>query len=233
LMVDIHDEYRPTGYSRTYPNLMTVEGIRGDEEAPSNEHTLITLFTRMIAGAGDNTICYFADRVDERMGSHVSQLAKAVCLFSPWQFLYWYDRPAASPRSVGGAGSTEMIISDEPELEFFDQLPTTWDETRVIHGEIGKYATVARRNRKRWFIGSINGNEAWRFGIPLSFLEQGKKYIALIYSDDPSINTRTRVRIDRYLVDQKTVINEEIAARCGQAIMIVPASGDENYPVYE
>ena len=51
----IHDEYRPTGYERTYPNLMTQEGIRGDEESPSTEHTLITLFTRMIAGAGDNT----------------------------------------------------------------------------------------------------------------------------------------------------------------------------------
>jgi len=83
LMVDIHDEYRPTGYSRTYPNLMTAEGIRGDEESPSNEHTLITLFTRMIAGVGDNTICYFADHVDGRMGSHASQLAKAVCLYCP------------------------------------------------------------------------------------------------------------------------------------------------------
>jgi len=126
-----------------------------------------------------------------------------------------------------------MIISGEPELEFFDQVPTTWDETRIIHGEIGKYAKVARQNGNRWFIGSINGNEARCFEIPLSFLEQCNNYIGLMYSDDPVINTRTRVRIDRYLVDQKTVINEEITASCGQAIMILPAAGDENYPVYE
>ncbi|MCF6356440.1 MAG: glycoside hydrolase family 97 N-terminal domain-containing protein, partial [Draconibacterium sp.] len=65
LMVDIHDEYRPTGYSRTYPNLMTQEGIRGDEASPDNEMVLKTIFTRMIAGAGDHTNCYFDKRVDE------------------------------------------------------------------------------------------------------------------------------------------------------------------------
>src|SRR6185312_7462900 len=97
LMVDIHDEYRPTGYSRTYPNLLTQEGIRGDEESPDNQKVLVTLFTRMIAGAGDQTNCYFAPRVD-KMGSHASQMAKAICIYSPWQFLYWYDRPEDSPR---------------------------------------------------------------------------------------------------------------------------------------
>ena len=97
LMVDIHDEYRPTGYSRTYPNLMTQEGIRGDEARPSNELTLTILFTRMLCGAGDNTICYYDKRVDEN-ASHAYQLAKAVCIYSPWQFMYWYDRPDASPR---------------------------------------------------------------------------------------------------------------------------------------
>ncbi|MEO8110489.1 MAG: glycoside hydrolase family 97 N-terminal domain-containing protein, partial [Ginsengibacter sp.] len=93
LLIDIHDEYRPTGYSRTYPNLLTQEGIRGDEESPFTEHTITTLFTRSIAGAADNTNCYFTARVD-KMGSHVAQMAKAVCIYSPLQFLYWYDNPA-------------------------------------------------------------------------------------------------------------------------------------------
>jgi len=95
LMVDIHDEYRPTGYSRTYPNLMTQEGIGGDETSPSNTQTLTILFTRMLAGAADNTICYYDGRVD-RNATHAYQLAKAVCFYSPWQFLYWYDRPQMS-----------------------------------------------------------------------------------------------------------------------------------------
>jgi alpha-glucosidase len=80
LMVDILDEYRSTGFSRTYPNLTTHEGIWGDEESPSNDPTLITLFTRMLTGAGDNTICYYASRVTEKIGGRVSQLAKAVMM---------------------------------------------------------------------------------------------------------------------------------------------------------
>jgi alpha-glucosidase len=85
LMIDAHDEYRPTGYTRTYPNSITQEGIRGDEESPANEHELITFFTRMIAGPADNTNAYFTKRVD-KMGSHASQLAKSVCLYSPGSF---------------------------------------------------------------------------------------------------------------------------------------------------
>ena len=87
LMVDIHDEYRPTGYSRTYPNLMTQEGIAGDETKPSNSLTLTILFTRMLAGAADNTICYYDRRIDDN-ASHAYQLAKSICYYSPWQFLY-------------------------------------------------------------------------------------------------------------------------------------------------
>ena len=63
MMVDIHDEYRPTGFSRTYPNLMTQEGIRGNEEMPDATHNTILPYTRFLAGAGDYTLCYFNSRV--------------------------------------------------------------------------------------------------------------------------------------------------------------------------
>ncbi|NOZ61217.1 MAG: glycoside hydrolase family 97 protein [Calditrichaeota bacterium] len=219
LMVDIHDEYRPTGYSRTYPNLMTVEGIRGDEEAPTNEHTLITLFTRMIAGAGDNTNCYFSKRVDERMGSHASQLAKAVCLYSPWQFLYWYDSP---PRRGLPAGNLEKVISETPELEFFDEVPTVWDDTKFLSGEIGKYATVARRSGENWFVGCVNGEEPRVFEVKLSFLKPGVKYAASIYSDDAAFPSRTHVRIQKMDVEKNHIIRRNVAANNGLAMMIVP-----------
>ena len=143
LMVDIHDEYRPTGYSRTYPNLMTQEGIRGDEESPDNAMVLKTVFTRMIAGAGDHTNCYFAGRVDEKMGSHASQLAKLVCVYSPWQFVYWYDRPPDSDISEIGAGGSRNRILEVPELVFIDEVPTVWDDTRVIDGFPGEFAIIA------------------------------------------------------------------------------------------
>ncbi len=226
LMVDVHDEYRPTGYSRTYPNLMTQEGIRGDETKPSNSLTLTILFTRMLAGAGDNTICYYDRRVDEN-ASHAYQLAKSVCLYSPWQFLYWYDRPGSSPRKAGGAGGSHNVIGDEPELEFFDFVPTVWDDTKVIHGEIGEYAILARRSGENWFIGCMNGDDRHSFNIALDFLDKDRRYLAHIYTDDPAVSTRTHVKISRYTVDSSVILNAELPARGGQAIRIVPATAED------
>lgn len=223
LMVDVHDEYRPTGYSRTYPNFMTQEGIGGDETSPTNRQTLTILFTRMLAGAGDNTICYYDARVD-RNASHAYQLAKAVCLYSPWQFLYWYDRPPRSPQEKGGAGGSKHLIGDEPELEFFDHVPTVWDETHVIHGKIGRYAVIARRSGRQWFVGSMNADEPRTLEIPLDFLARNARYTAHIYQDDESVDTRTHVRIERRPVDADTVLTVSLSANGGQAIRIVPTA---------
>ncbi|WP_202908821.1 glycoside hydrolase family 97 protein [Roseimaritima ulvae] len=218
LMVDIHDEYRPTGFERTYPNLMTQEGIGGDETSPSNEQTLRIVFTRMVAGAGDNTICYFNKRV-ERNASHAYQLAKAVCIYSPWQFLYWYDRPApegTDPKGMNG------LIGDEPELEFYKNVPTVWDETRVIDGQIGQYALIARRSGEQWFVGAMNDDQPRTLSLPLDFLEAGAEYEARIYSDDPSVDTRTHVRIDRRQLDSTQTLDIALPPRGGQAIQITP-----------
>jgi len=219
LMVDVHDEYRPTGYSRTYPNLMTQEGIAGDETRPTNRQTLTILFTRMLAGAGDNTVCYYDPRVEEN-ACHAYQLAKAVCLYSPWQFLYWYDRPDASPRGKGGAGGGRNVIGDESELEFFDHVPTVWDDTRVLHGAIGQYASIARRAGDDWFVGSMNAETPRRLELPLDFLDPNKRYVAHVYSHDPSVPTRTHVRIDRRPVEASTVLTAELGRNGGQAVWI-------------
>jgi len=218
LMVDIHDEYRPTGFSRTYPNLMTQEGIRGDEESPSNQHTLITLFTRMLAGAGDNTICYYAPRVTEEMGGHVSQLAKAVMMYSPWQFLYWYDRPPSASTNKGAVPGTDGYIQDDPELKFFKEMPTVWDETKVLEGKIGEYATIARRSGDEWFMGSLTGEESKSLEMDLSFLDSGESYEATIYTHDTNSPSSTNVGIENREVDSETELKFEIAANSGLAI---------------
>lgn len=221
LMIDIHDEYRPTGYSRTYPNLMTQEGIMGDEASPDNSQTLTTLFTRMIAGAADNTICYFSPRV-EKNATHAYQLAKAVCFYSPLQFLYWYDRPSGSPGAKGGAGGARGVIGDEPELEFFDAIPTVWDDTRVLSGEIGSHAVIARRSGEEWFLGCMNSGEAREIEISLDFLDEGTKYKARIYSDDQSVQTRTKVGIREMEVGSGTVMQVVMGINGGEAAWIVP-----------
>lgn len=221
MIVDVHDEYRPTGFSRTYPNFVTQEGIRGDEESPTNSHTLITMFTRTLAGAADNTVCYYDNRVDAKMGSHASQLAKAVCIFSPLQFLYWYDKPVPSERKKELWGKPNYL-GDEPELEFFDNIPTTWDETKVLYGKIGEYGVIARKKGDEWFIGGINGEQVRTLEIIFSFLDPGIKYTASIYSDDAEVKTRTHVRIGRVDVDNSSVYPAVIGSNKGIAIHIKP-----------
>ncbi|AUP80654.1 glycoside hydrolase family 97 protein [Flavivirga eckloniae] len=220
LMVDVHDEYRPMGYSRTYPNLMTQEGIRGDEESPKNSMVLNTLFTRMIAGAGDQTNCYFAPRVTEKMGSHVSQLAKSVCIYSPWQFLYWYDRPEGSVADEEGAGGTKEFIKEVPELAFYDALPTVWDDTKIIDGYPGEYGIVARRSGNDWFVGALTGVKGRQMNISLNFLDKNKDYEVTIYSDDKNSTSVTKVNIETRKVNSSDVIKHQMLKQNGLALHI-------------
>lgn len=215
MVVDVHDEYRPTGYSRTYPNLLTQEGIRGDEESPVTEQSITTLFTRMIAGAADNTNCFFTGRVD-RMGSHAAQMAKSVCIYSPLQFLYWYDHPAFDRSRATAEGD----ILEVPELAWFDALPTSWDDTKVLEGDMHAYATIARRKEKNWFIGSLNGKSPRKLVLPLNFLDRGRRYTATIYTHDTTLQTATHIRISKIAVRSNTVLRLPVAARDGIAISI-------------
>ena len=219
MIINVHDEYRPTGFSRTYPNFLTQEGIRGDEETVPNEHTLITMFTRMLAGAADNTVCYYSSRVD-KMGSRASQLAKTICLFSPLQFLYWYDKPLDSPEKKDGLWGDTKHIGNEPELEFFDAVPTTWDETKVLHAEIGEFGVIARRKGERWFIGGINALNPQSIELNFSFLKEGEKYIAKVYTDDETVNTRTKVKIEELELNRNSILKLEIKPNNGFAMQI-------------
>lgn len=220
LIVDVHDEYRPTGFSRTYPNLLTQEGIRGDEETVPNEHTLISMFTRNLAGASDNTVCYYSSRVN-KMGSRASQLAKTVCIFSPLQFLYWYDKPAASPEKLDGLWGDTRHIGNEPELEFFNAVPTTWDQTKVLEAEITKIGIIARRKGDDWFVGGINGNTERKVSLDFSFLTDHQTYKAKVYTDDETVKTRTHVKIEEIEINNTSKLNLTIKKNNGFVIHIV------------
>ena len=177
IMVDIHDEYRPTGWSRTYPNLMTQEGIGGNEEMPDAEHNTILPFTRFLCGPADYTPCYFNGRVKN---TKAHQLAMPVVYYSPITFLYWYDLP--------------NVYKGEKELDFWKYCPTVWDESKALQGEIGEYIVQARRSGNDWFVGAMNGLQARDITLNTAdFLQKGKKYRVEIYNDDPALNTRTKV----------------------------------------
>ncbi|MRR38956.1 alpha-glucosidase, partial [bacterium] len=218
LLVDIHDEYRPTGYSRTYPNLMTQEGIYGNECMPDGNHNTIVPFTRFLAGAADYTICYYHQRhiknVEGIKTTSAHQLALAVIYYSPLQFVFWYDKPSD--------------YQGEPEVEFFEHVPTVWDTTAVVLGEIGKYIATVRRSGTTWFVGGITNNDERTLTIPLGFLDRGKSYVASLYTDGgDSVKTRTRVKIDRFLVGSTTAIKADLKPSGGIAIEIRPATGND------
>ncbi len=218
LMVDIHDEYRPTGFSRTYPNLLTQEGVRGNEEFPDGNTNTTLPFTRYIAGAADATVCYYqrkdlkpeqAKNPKARLLQNTAchQLALSVINYSPLQFLYWYDTPAD--------------VQDEPELEFFDQLPTVWDDTKVLNGKIGGYISIARRKAEKWFVACITNNDARKMELPLDFLIPGRKYEATIYTDGgEEVETRTHVKIQKLKVDSNTRVKLNLYARGGSTMII-------------
>ena len=224
LIVDIHDEYRPTGVNRTYPNLLTQEGIRGNEEFPGATHNTILPFTRYVAGAADYTVCYYRqdfERFEKQKDNYgipssrtlkttpAHQLALAAIYYSPLQLLYWYDRPSDS--------------KDEPELKFWDDIYTTWDNTKVIQGEVGEYITIARRKNKEWFIGSITNNQSRKLSYPLDFLSNNINYIAEIYEDgDCSIPTRTKIKITNRKVNHKDTLSFNLKPSGGVAIHFIP-----------
>jgi alpha-glucosidase len=203
IMVNIHDDWRPTGEQRTWPNLMTSEGIRGNEEMPDATNNTVLPFVRFLAGAADYTICYYDPRIKT---THAHQLALAVVYYSPLQTLYWYDRPEMS--------------QDEPELAFWDRIPTVWDETRVLDGAPGQSVTMARRSGDDWYIGSITNNEARTVPLRLDFLPAGRRFEATIYADDAKAATRTKVGIRKQTVDARSVLRLELPASGGQALWL-------------
>jgi len=182
---------------------MTAEGIRGNEEMPDATHNVTLPFTRYIGGAADYTVCYFDKRIKT---THAHQLAMAAVYYSPLQTLFWYDKPA--------------LYEGEPELEFWKQIPTSWDETRVLQGEIGQFITTARRSGNDWFIGTMTNNDARSLEVKFDFLPKGKKYQARIYSDDDSVPTKTKVGIQTQEIDAKSVLKVNLKASGGQAIWL-------------
>ena len=115
------------------------------------------------------------------------------------------------------------MSNDEPELEFWDKMPTAWDETKVIDGTPGEFITTARRTGNDWFVGTITNNNARTIKLSFSFLPKGKKYIAHIYSDDESVNTNTHVKVETKNVDASTVLDVKLMESGGEAIWLEPA----------
>jgi len=220
IMLDVHEPIKPTGIRRTWPNMMTREGVRGMEynawsEGNPPEHTTILPFTRMLAGPLDYTPGIFDLTFDEYRPENrvyttlAKQLALYVVLYSPLQMA------ADLPENYVG----------RPAFEFIEKVPVDWDETLALNGEIGDYVTIARRSGDEWYIGSITDENMRVLFLEMSFLDAGKKYNARIYADTPYTNWEqnpTLIDISDAEVDCNTTLTIKLAPGGGQAIRITP-----------
>ena len=204
-VLDVHDNYKPTGLSRTYPFLLTQEGVRGDENSPDAWHTTVLPFTRWLAGPADFTFCYpnskntFAKNLKV---SKAQQLALTVVYFSPLQSIFWYGKP--------------RDYTDEGEIEFFTDVPTVWNESRYLAGDIGRCVSVARRSGDTWYIGNVAGPDGWEGSIRMDFLSPGRVYEVTVYEDDGN-----RGIVKRSIKIKKgEVFAFHIAAAGGQALIL-------------
>ena len=172
LVVDLHGAYKPTGLARTYPNYLTQEGVLGAEynkwsDRITATHNVTLPFTRMLLGPMDYTPGGFRnvtrarfkpqDRLPLVMSTRAHQLAMYVVYESPLQMVS--DHPGA--------------YRGQPGAEFLKEVPASWDETRVLAGEIGKYIVVARRRGREWFVGAMTNEEPRTLRLSLNFLGRG------------------------------------------------------------
>lgn len=208
MVVNLHDNLRPAGLERTFPNYLSLEGVKGNEQFPPARHNVNLAFTRPIAGPIDYTICYAQDR-NQTTNAH--QLALAVTCYSPLTVLYWYDKPE------------KYADKAWPELDWFDACPVTWDETLAISGALGEYVVIARRKGRAWYLGALTNEMERRLDLDLSFLGAGS-WTAVRYMDGDLSRpaNRTRVKIERQPVDAKTRLNLRLNAAGGQAIRFEP-----------
>lgn len=185
LLVDFHGAYKPTGLYRTYPNVVTSEGVLGLEQSKwsdlaSPDNAVTFPFMRMMAGPVDYTpgAMMNATKADFKpvfnrpmsQGTRCQQLAMYVVFESPLQMLA--DSPSNYRR--------------EPEsLAFLSAVPTVWDETRVLSATVGEHILVARRSGRDWYVGAMTNWSARDLEVALSFLGEGT-WEADIYKDGPN-----------------------------------------------
>lgn len=220
--VNAHEPIKATGLRRTYPNMISREGLRGQEfnawakdGGNPPEHLSIVAFTRMLAGPIDFTPGVFNIKLNPHKKNNqinttlAHQLALYVVIYSPIQM------------------ACDLIENYEgqPAFQFIRDVGVDWEQTKVINGEIGDFVTIARQERKtaNWFIGSITDEEQRSITIDFNFLEAGKEYEAVIYKDGQDAhwnNNPTSIDIEATIIDNTIIKTFVLAPGGGLAISL-------------
>jgi alpha-glucosidase len=202
IALDVHEPVKDTGLRRTYPNMMTREGARGQEYNawgdPTNppEHVVILPFTRLLGGPMDFTpgifdVAHGKTDVAKRVQSTLAnQLALYVVIYSPLHM---------------AADLPENYLRHLDAFQFIRDVPTDWERSRTLSAQIGDYIVVARqqRNGPDWYLGALTDEQARKLDVSLDFLTPGKRYLAQLYQDAPDADYRTNPLA--YEITERTV----------------------------
>lgn len=228
IMLDVHEPIQATGIRRTWPNMMTREGARGQEynawsgdggNPPS--HTTIIPFTRILGGPFDYTPGVFnllnTDKLenpnDNRvMSTLAKELALYVVIYSPLQMV---------------ADLPKNLEARPLALEWVKQVPVDWETTVVPKAEIGDYVVTARkdRNSDEWYLGAITDEQARRVVVPLNFLEDGVTYRSIMYRDAEGADWESEPYAFEKVeeeVTSETILPLNMGAGGGVAVRFVP-----------
>ena len=201
--IDSHEPIKGTGLQRTWPNWVAREGSRGMEYnswAGKNppEHEANLVFTRMLEGPMDFTpgvLSLTGEHGSAILSTAAKQLALYVVLYSP---------------VVMAADTPENYAAHLPAFQFIRDVPTDWEETRVLNGEVGDYVTIARKARgaEDWFLGAVGDEQPRSTRFKLDFLTPGKRYLAQIYRDADDADYRSEKR-HAMVIESRTVTSAE------------------------
>lgn len=218
LMVDFHGAFKPTGFNRTYPNQITREGVLGNEynkwsARVTAEHRVTLPFTRFLAGPGDFTPGGFLDCTPAQFksdgpakvqGTRCAQLALFVTLDSP--LCCACDHPSH--------------YYNQPGVDFLKVVPTVWDDTRVLDGEVTKHIVMARRSGKVWFLGGMTDSQSREISVKLDFLDKGRWKLRL-WKDARDSNPE-HVEIEDRVVTPNETITLKMAPAGGTVATLRP-----------
>ncbi len=220
ISINTHEPIKDTGLRRTYPNWISREGARGQEfnawGKPPNppEHTVMLPFTRMLSGPMDFTpgifdLTFAGADAEQRVSTTLTkQLALYVVLYSPIQM---------------AADLPENYLEHADAFQFIKDVPTDWEESIAVAGEVGEFVVFARQERagEDWFLGATTNEDARSVTIPLDFLQKGQRYRATVYRDGDDAHWDTNPY--DYVIEEQTVtatdsLELKLAAGGGTAI---------------
>jgi len=192
ILVDFHGAFKPAGLYRTYPNVLTSEGVLGMEQGGNckPDNNIYLPFIRNAVGPMDFTPgaminmqpeVYHSERPNAAgSGTRVNQLAMYVVFESGLQMLI--DNPT-------------LYFREHECTEFITSVPVTWDQTKVLYAKVGEAVVIARRKGDKWFIGGMTNSKSRSFEITFDFLPKGKEYSFSYFEDG--------INADRQAMDYK------------------------------